>query len=232
MALLQGYDGIHDQTHGNHGDEEINELSNNEVYSGDSNSSSVGGGLIITTTKLRATIELAAQKHAFSERKRRKRINSHYDSLRQFFPRLLKVELKKLVADDEGGGCSFFIPGENDEMTVEYCGSGSNKKVVRATICCEDRPGLNQDLTETIQSVGGKAVKAEMATVGGRTKAKVVVEWPESGGGGEEDVETLKRALKAVVENRVLGRSRLMGTEPEFKVYENGLAQGLIMKNH
>ncbi|XP_024962379.1 transcription factor bHLH131-like [Cynara cardunculus var. scolymus] len=266
MASSRGYDGIH-RTLGNHEDQEKNKLSNNEAYSGDSYSSTVQG--LTTTTKLRTMLELAAQKHAFSERKRRKRINNHYDSLRQFFPRLLKTdkasvltetvrrlkELKNMVVDvsqshDDGGRCSgngsqrsFFIPDENDEMTVRYCGSGNNK-TVRVIICCEDRPGLIQDMTETIQSVHGKAVKAEMATVGGRTKAEVVVEWPECGGGGEDDVESLKRALKAVVENRVLGQSRLMGngcTEPELiglgrgpKVYdqrENRLADGLIIRS-
>ncbi|KAJ9560380.1 hypothetical protein OSB04_005540 [Centaurea solstitialis] len=169
MASLQGYDGIH-QTYDNHADQENNELSNNEIYSGDSNSSSVGG--FMASTKPRTTIEFAAQKHAFSERKRRKRINNHYDSLRQFFPRLLKTdkasvltetvrrlkELKTMAAaasppHDDGSRRSFFIPGENDETTVEYCGGGGDKKAVRATVCCEDRPDLNRDLTETIRSV-------------------------------------------------------------------------------
>ncbi|KVH88053.1 hypothetical protein Ccrd_024563 [Cynara cardunculus var. scolymus] len=235
MASSRGYDGIH-RTLGNHEDQEKNKLSNNEAYSGDSYSSTVQG--LTTTTKLRTMLELAAQKHAFSEQTVRR----------------LK-ELKNMVVDvsqshDDGGRCSgngsqrsFFIPDENDEMTVRYCGSGNNK-TVRVIICCEDRPGLIQDMTETIQSVHGKAVKAEMATVGGRTKAEVVVEWPECGGGGEDDVESLKRALKAVVENRVLGQSRLMGngcTEPELiglgrgpKVYdqrENRLADGLIIRS-
>ncbi|KAK7845735.1 hypothetical protein CFP56_008954 [Quercus suber] len=41
-----------------------------------------------------------------------------------------------------------------------------------------------------------------MMTVGGRTKSVVVVKWAESVG-GEEEFGALKRALKAVVENRV-----------------------------
>ncbi|KAI3736541.1 hypothetical protein L2E82_26381 [Cichorium intybus] len=222
------------KAHGGDGDEESKDVATNKMNSGSSSSSSVGG--IVKLTKLKMTSELASQKHAFSERKRRKRINCHYDSLRQLFPRLLKSdkasvlaetvrrlkELKKMVADiapshgdgerypGNGSGRSFFIPGENDEMIVSYVAS-SNKTAVRAIVCCEDRPSLNQDLTEAIHSVRGKAVKAEMATVGGRTKAEVVVEWPECGGGREEDVGLLRRALKAVVENRVLGRTGLIG---------------------
>ncbi|CAH1443348.1 unnamed protein product [Lactuca virosa] len=221
---------------------------------------------MVKLTKVKEiTHELASKKHALSERKRRRRINCHYDSLRHFFPRILKSdkasvlaetvrhlkELKKMVADlapshHDGERCdkqSFFIPGENDEMSVGYVASG-NKTAVRAIVCCEDRPGLNQDLTEAIHSVRGKAVKAEMATIGGRTKAEVVVELRE-----EDDVGLLRRALKAVVENRVLGRTGLISqgyTEPEFIGFgrryvdgerpicdqiENRLADGLIVRS-
>ncbi|CAI9266422.1 unnamed protein product [Lactuca saligna] len=215
---------------------------------------------MVKQTKVKEiTRELASKKHALSERKRRRRINCHYDSLRHFFPRILKSdkasvlaetvrhlkELKKMVADlapsdHDGDKQSFFIPGENDEMSVGYVASG-NKTAVRAIVCCEDRPGLNQDLTEAIHSVRGKAVKAEMATIGGRTKAEVVVELRE-----EDDVGLLRRALKAVVENRVLGRTGLIShgyTEPGFgrryvdgerpicDQIENRLADGLIVRS-
>ncbi|KAM7514503.1 hypothetical protein LguiA_004086 [Lonicera macranthoides] len=181
--------------------------------------------------------EEASRKHAFAERKRRRRINDHYDSLRQLFPHLPKgdkatvltevvrqvKELRKTVAnvalhheEDQCGGVttgssSFFFPGENDEATVSYYNDDTEGKMVKATVCCEDRPGLNRDLTEAVRSVQGRAVRAEMSTIGGRTKVMVLVRWPE-GGGGEEEVGGLRRALKVVVENRALGStSGLMG---------------------
>lgn len=157
-------------------------------------------------------------------------------------------ELKTIITnitqsyDDGDSRSSFFIPGENDEASANYCDDGGNKATVQATICCDDRPDLNQDLLEAIQSVGGKVVKAEIATVGGRTKVEVVVEWPECNV-GEEDVLLLRRALKAVVENRVLGRTAFAGrvfTEPEFiglgrkpdayEKIETMLADGLVVR--
>ncbi|CAK9163614.1 unnamed protein product [Ilex paraguariensis] len=182
--------------------------------------------------------EESSKKHAIAEQKRRERINLHYNRLRQLFPHLSKSdkasvltetvrhmkELRKKVANHgvlrqdrdrccSGGSVSwpFFLPSENDEATVSYCEEDEGR-MVKATVCCEDRPGLNRDLTEAIRSVRGRAVRAEMATIGGRTKAVVVVQWREEEGGGgvEEDVGTLKKSLKAVVDNRALGCSGLV----------------------
>ncbi|KHN26134.1 Transcription factor AIG1 [Glycine soja] len=93
------------------------------------------------------------------------------------------------------------FPGECDEVTVSYCdGEDGEPKRVKATVCCGDRTGLNRDVSQAIRSVRAKAVRAEMMTVGGRTKSVVVVEWEKE----EEEVGALERALKAVVENRAL----------------------------
>ncbi|KAK3038325.1 hypothetical protein RJ639_031421 [Escallonia herrerae] len=181
----------------------------------------------------------AAKRHALAERERRVRIKRHFDTLRHLFPNLLKTdkasllteavrrvkELKQVVADlvarqekeqcssgsTTGSLLSYFLPSEDDEFTVSYCNGGAEGKTVKATVCCEDRPCLNRDLTAAVRSVRGTMVRVEMATVGGRTKAVVVVVWRGCGGGGEEDVETLRRALKAVVEDRALGSSGYLG---------------------
>ncbi|XAR48501.1 hypothetical protein NMG60_11031346, partial [Bertholletia excelsa] len=169
----------------------------------------------------------AARKHAVAERRRRWRIKGHMETLRQLLienvstSRTVKAtilteavrqvkELKRAadaalreVGEDRHvssgeGSPAFMFPGEADEAAVSYCNI-SGRKAAKATVCCEDWPGLNRDLTEAIRSVGATAVRAEMATVGGRTRAEVVVEW-RAGGGGEEDVGSLRRALKALVE--------------------------------
>lgn len=88
------------------------------------------------------------------------------------------------------------FPGESDEANVSCdCDAG----LMKATVCCEDRPNLNRDIARAIRSVQAKAVRAEIMTVGGRTKSVVVIKWL-----GEEEVEALERALIAVVENRAL----------------------------
>lgn len=99
------------------------------------------------------------------------------------------------------------FPGESDDATLSYCCEGAGKpKLMKATVSCEDRPNLNHDLTQAIRSVRAKAVRAEMMTVGGRTKSVVIMQWPDV---GEEEVGALERALKAVVENRALVSSGL-----------------------
>lgn len=98
---------------------------------------------------------------------------------------------------------SLFIPSENDVVIANYCDI-NEEQIVKTTICCEDRPGLNRDLSSAIRSVQGRVIKAEMATVGGRTKAELVVVLGKANG-GEKDLGQLKRALKAVVENRAVG---------------------------
>ncbi|XP_059635497.1 transcription factor bHLH106-like [Cornus florida] len=191
-----------------------------ETDGGDHSSSSSGS--MITRKKS----EQASMKHAVAERIRRNRINTHIQTLRQLLipdiaTKTVKAtvlteavrqmrELSKRAAEvAEGGGdtgtWSFLFPGESDEATVSYSEEGGEGRMVKVTVCCKDRPGLNRELTEAIRSVGGKAVRAEMATIGGRTKAEVVVQWRDGGGDGEESAESLKRALKAVVENQALG---------------------------
>ncbi|KAA8528353.1 hypothetical protein F0562_035708 [Nyssa sinensis] len=181
--------------------------------------------------------EAASKRHAIQEQKRRQRINEHLTTLRELLipnmnSKTAKAsiltetvrqvrELRKRAAEvaaalrrdgDECGGCSdgsrsFWFPGDGDEATVSYCEDGSEGRAAKATVCCEDRPGLNRELTEAIRFVGATAIRAEMATIGGRTKAELVVQWRE--GGGEEGAGSLKRALKAVVENRALDFSGL-----------------------
>lgn len=123
-------------------------------------------------------------------------------------------ELRERFADvfgqDDGDGCCsnsssnsgsdplWLLPSETDEVKLSYC--DGEVGMVKAVLCCDDRPGLNRDLNQAIRSVRARAVKAEMATVGGRTKSVLLMQY---GGGGEAEIGTLKRALKAVVENRV-----------------------------
>lgn len=143
-------------------------------------------------------------------------------------------ELRKR-ADDmaKQDGDTWIFPSESDEASLSYCdGDGhggdnnnnnnkdNNSKEMKAILCCEDRPGLNVDLARAIRAGRARAVRAEMMTVGGRTKSVVVVKWAESVG-GEEEIGALKRALKAVVENRVSdsGLGRVVSGSKKARVY-------------
>lgn len=162
----------------------------------------------------------SCKSHKEAERRRRQRINSHLSTLRSLLPNAAKTdkasllaevvrrvrELRRQVAeiaqqDGNGGGggaVSWAFPGECDEASLSYC--HNEGKIVKATVCSEDRPGLNRDLSRVIGTVRAKVVRAEMMTVGGRTKIVVVMEWA---GGSEEEIRGFKRALRNVVLNRV-----------------------------
>ncbi|XP_022772450.1 transcription factor bHLH106-like [Durio zibethinus] len=94
---------------------------------------------------------------------------------------------------------SWLFPGECDEADLSFC--DKEGMLLKVNVCCDDRPGLYGDLSRVIRSVQARVVRAEMTTVGGRTKSVVVMQWR----GEEDDIGPLKRALKDVVENRVSG---------------------------
>lgn len=175
----------------------------------------------------------ACKSHKEAERRRRQRINSHLSTLRTLLPNTVKTDKASLlaevvhhvkelrsqatdVAERDWNSCSssssgseedsWPFPGETDELTLTPCSYNGieERRLIKATLCCEDRPGLNRELTRAISLVRARAVRAEMMTVGGRTKTVVVIEWV-GGGGGNEEMAVLQRALKDVVENRASG---------------------------
>lgn len=102
----------------------------------------------------------------------------------------------KGMADD----VAVVVPGEGDEVGVEEKVEGVEGRV-RAWVCCADRPGLMGELSRAVGSVRARAVRAEMTTVGGRTRSVLEVEMLEVKGGGEEGrpAAALQAALRAVL---------------------------------
>ncbi|KAK2977290.1 hypothetical protein RJ640_013055 [Escallonia rubra] len=89
----------------------------------------------------------------------------------------------------------YMFPSETDELKLCYCGGDSS--TIKASLCCEDRPELISELTRALRSVEAKVVKAEMATVGGRTKSELWVRVSLAGDGG---LVLVRQALKVVVD--------------------------------
>ncbi|CAA0831809.1 Transcription factor AIG1 [Striga hermonthica] len=162
-----------------------------------------------------AKASAASHSHKEAERRRRKRINCHIATLKSLLPNAIKTdkasllgeavrtvrELKKktmqlsamhqTTLDD-----SFVFPSETDELKVCH-----DSGLIQATVCCEDRPDLMSGLIRALESVAAKVVRAEMSTVGGRTKT---VLWVRLGSNVTESsftsLERLRRALKSVVD--------------------------------
>lgn len=83
------------------------------------------------------------------------------------------------------------VPGEADEVGVEEdeeathdetktAGGEQQGRMVRAWVCCADRPGLMSELSRAVRSVRARAVRAEMVTIGGRTRSLLKLEVSEA----------------------------------------------------
>ena len=121
-------------------------------------------------------------------------------------------------ADDATEGVAV-VPGEGDEVGVEE-EDGSLRRPddddeyrwrrrVRAWVCCADRPGLMSDLGRAVRSVGSAhPVRAEIATVGGRTRSVLELDYVCHNADAATDndravaLSTLRAALRTVLLNR------------------------------
>lgn len=108
----------------------------------------------------------------------------------------LKRQAAEVISCDgdkgaEAAGGLPMLPGEADEVTLEAEPGGTT---IRAIICCEDRPELLADLNAALKSLRVRAVRAEIATIGGRTKGVLHIK------GTEVECSAIRRAMKAVVD--------------------------------
>ncbi|KAE9588648.1 hypothetical protein Lal_00030419 [Lupinus albus] len=138
---------------------------------------------------------LAAMKnHKEAEKRRRERINSHLNQLRTLLPCNSKTDKASLLAKvvervkELNQQTSKIIeletlPSETDEITIvsttidgDYGDLvGDGRIIFKASLCCEDRSDLIPDIIEILNSLHLKTLKAEMATLGGRTRNILVV---------------------------------------------------------
>nr|AYJ71789.1 bHLH30 [Chandrasekharania keralensis] len=177
----------------------------------------------------------ASRSHSEAERKRRQRINAHLATLRTLLPAASRMDKAALLgevvrhvrelrgeADAATAGAAVAVPGEGDEVGVEEgqhccCHGGEREKEraahtrrLRAWVCCADRPGLMSELARAVRSVSARAVRAEIATVGGRTRSVLELDV-----GGQHDAEgaSSRPALQAALRAVLLSREELLGAE-------------------
>ena len=98
------------------------------------------------------------------------------------------------------------IPSETDEITVVSISSdcstggdnGAGRLIFKASLCCEDRSDLIPDLIEILKSLRLRTIKAEMATLGGRTRNVLVVAADKDH--SIESIQFLQNSLKSLLE--------------------------------
>ncbi|KAI4306471.1 hypothetical protein L6164_029745 [Bauhinia variegata] len=160
----------------------------------------------------------ASKSHSQAEKRRRDRINAQLATLRKLIPKSDKMDkaallgsvidhvkdLKRKAMDIDK---ALTVPSEIDEVTIDYdpaqdetCTKISkfkDKIIIKASVCCDDRPELFSELIQVLKGSRLTAVKADIASVGGRVKSILVLCSKDS----EEGVclSTLKQSLKSAV---------------------------------
>ncbi|XP_023534215.1 transcription factor bHLH30-like [Cucurbita pepo subsp. pepo] len=155
----------------------------------------------------------ALKNHSDAERRRRARINAHLGSLRSLVPGGKKMDKATLLAEvishlkvlkRAAAEVSdvHIIPKEIDEITVEQQEDGLEgvPYSIRASLCCDYKPGLLPDLRQALHALDLIIKRAEIATLNGRMKNVFVL---TSCKGGDIETTELRRFLETSVHQAI-----------------------------
>uniref|UniRef100_A0A0E0PHZ9 BHLH domain-containing protein n=1 Tax=Oryza rufipogon TaxID=4529 RepID=A0A0E0PHZ9_ORYRU len=152
--------------------------------------------------------------HSEAERRRRERINAHLATLRRILPDAKQMDkatllasvvnqvkhLKTRATEATTPSTAATIPPEANEVTVQCYAGGEHTAAariyVRATVSCDDRPGLLADIAATFRRLRLRPLSADMSCLGGRTRHAFVLCREEE---EEEDAAAEARPLKEAV---------------------------------
>ncbi|KAM6548803.1 hypothetical protein CsatB_020479 [Cannabis sativa] len=132
------------------------------------------------------TIE-ALKNHSEAEKRRRARINSHFDTLRNLTPGAKKMDKASLLAEvishlkdlkrktaETSEDCT--IPKDFDEVKVEPEDEMEGRPYsIRVSLSCDYKPGLLSDLRQALDALQLIIMRAEIATLGCRMKNVFVI---------------------------------------------------------
>lgn len=167
----------------------------------------------------------ASKSHSQAEKRRRDRINAQLATLRKLIPKSEKMDkaallgsvidhVKDLKRQAMEVSDVFTVPTEVDEVTVD-CefdqGLVPNNTIktpenifIKASVCCEDRPELFSELIRALQGLKLTTIRADMASLSGRTKSILVLCSKDDK--NSVCISTLKQSLKVVL-SRIVSSS-------------------------
>ncbi|WVY91777.1 hypothetical protein V8G54_037291 [Vigna mungo] len=161
----------------------------------------------------------ASKSHSQAEKRRRDRINAQLATLRKLIPKSDKMDKAALLGSvvehvkdlKRKAMCvskAITVPSESDEVTIDFHEGEDEsykkvkklkeKMIIKASVCCDDRPEVFPELIKVLKGLRLTAVKADIASVGGRMKSILVLCSKDS----EENsvcLTTLKQSLKSAV---------------------------------
>ncbi|CDP13989.1 unnamed protein product [Coffea canephora] len=159
----------------------------------------------------------ASRSHSEAEKRRRDRINAQLATLRKLIPKSEKMDKAALLGSvvehvkemksktTEISNC-MMIPTDVDEVTVdyvddEYCSSiaKDRKILLKACVCCDDRPEFFSELNRALKSLRLTTVEANVISLGGRIKSSFILCPISSSVEGGICGNTLKQSLKLVL---------------------------------
>ncbi|KAI9110719.1 hypothetical protein K1719_018157 [Acacia pycnantha] len=107
------------------------------------------------------------------------------------------TEIDEVLIDQDNGSSSSSLSSYNSIINNKVKGNNNKNIVIRASVCCEDRPELFSELIKVLKGLRLTAVKADIASVGGRIKSILVLCSKDSD--DSVCVATLKQSLKSAV---------------------------------
>lgn len=112
--------------------------------------------------------------------------------------------VKKLKRNAVEISKGYTIPSDTDEVRVEVQGDAMSTGgfMVKACLCCEDRPWILADLRQTLHSLHLQTIRAEISTLGGRIKNVFVMRSAKNSRNIDRHhfVASVHQALKSILE--------------------------------